>query len=57
MKNFRHHLDKFFMIVPVNLFKFSTSTTCIQMQSDLYVQRLWLREPKLDTQSVQTENE
>lgn len=46
VKDFRHHLEKFFMITPANLFLFSTSVTCVQMQSDLYDQSLWLRELK-----------
>jgi hypothetical protein len=40
MKTFRHHLDEFFMITPPNFFEFSTSASCIQMQSDLNIQKL-----------------
>lgn len=58
MKNFRHHLDEFFMITPANLFEFSTSATCVQVQSDLYIQKLWLRDSgrhRLGHTSMQTE--
>ena len=43
------------MVTPANFFEFSTSTTCFQMQSDLYIQKLWLRRHRLGHTSVQAE--